>query len=153
MSEYTVERSTTIGAEPARIYPHIVDFHRWEAWSPWESIDPDMTKTFTSPHGGVGGSYAWSGNRRAGAGSMTTTEATEPSRVAIDLRFIKPFKSRSVIAFDLEPVDGGTKVTWTMTGDHTTMSKIFSFIRPMDSLVGKDFEKGLAQLKAVAEAS
>ena len=151
MSGYQVQRSTTINAEPAQVYGNVVDFHRWESWSPWEGLDPEMKKTYNGTDGAVGSSYAWSGNRKAGEGSMTITEATEPSKVEIDLRFLKPFKPQSVTTFDLEPVDDATRVTWTMVGSYTAMSRIFSVFMPMEKLVGGDFEKGLAELKARVE--
>lgn len=152
MADYEVRRSTTINAQPAQVYDKIANFRNWESWSPWEGMDPSMKRTYGQPESGVGSSYSWTGNRKVGEGSMEITDAVEPSRVAIDLRFLKPFKSSSETVFVLEPVDGGTMVTWIMTGDHTAMSRIFSFFMSMDKTVGKDFDKGLAQLKAAVES-
>lgn len=147
MSGYRVQRSTTIDAEPATVYDAIVNLRRWESWSPWADLDPAMTTTYSDADGVVGASYTWKGNRKAGEGSMEIIEASEPNRVAIDLRFLKPFKSESTTTFDLEPADRGTRVTWTMAGDYTALSRVFSFFMPMDRMVGKDFENGLTRLK------
>lgn len=38
-----------------------------------------------------------------------------------------------------------------MTGKKNIFFKLFGFVFSMDKMVGKDFEKGLAQLKAAAE--
>ena len=111
-----------------------------------------MQKRFHGDDGSVGSGYSWKGNRKAGQGRMTISDLSAPETVAIDLRFEKPFKSESVIEISLAPDGDGTEVTWTMTGHHNWMSKIMGIFMPMDKMVGKDFEKGLAQLKAVSEA-
>jgi uncharacterized protein YndB with AHSA1/START domain len=148
---YTVERSTTIQASPDRVYEHVADFHRWTAWSPWEGLDPDLRRTYGGPYAGTGATYAWSGNRKAGQGRMAITDASQPSQVRIDLRFEKPFKSESETAFTIRPEGDGSAVTWSMTGRKTLPLRIFGIFRSMDSLIGPDFEKGLARLKEVAE--
>ncbi len=148
---YTVRRSTTIAAPPERVYGLVADFHRWTAWSPWEDIDPDMRRDHSGPDSGVGATYAWSGNRKAGQGRMTITEATEPSTVRIDLLFEKPFKAHNETVFDIEPDGAGSAVTWTMTGRKTLMTKLMGIVKSMDAMVGPDFEKGLARLRTAAE--
>lgn len=152
MATYEVKRSITIDADPAAIYPRVADFREWDAWSPWEKLDPNMTKTYTGPQSGAGASYHWEGNRKVGEGSMTITGVEPDRRVTIDLQFLKPFKSRSETVLALRPVDGGTRVDWTMSGVHTMMTRVFSIVRPMDKLVGPDLEKGLATLKATTES-
>ena len=148
---YTVERSTIINAQPEIVYAQIVDFHRWAAWSPWEDLDPDMTRTFTGSESGTGAACAWKGNRKVGEGRMQITDAADASRVEVALDFLKPFKASSTNTFDLTPEDDGPRVTWTMTGSKTLMIKIFGLFKNMDKMVGPDFEKGLKQLKAVTE--
>lgn len=151
--KYTVERSATIAAPPARIYEELVDFHRWTAWSPWEDLDPQLQRTYSGPESGVGSVYAWSGNRKAGKGQMEIREATEPSKVGIDLEFVKPFKASNDTVFTIEPEGSGSRVTWTLTGKKTAMTKVMGIFTSMDKMVGPDFEKGLARLKAVTEAA
>jgi hypothetical protein len=151
-STYTVERSATMAAPPERVYEQIVDFHRWTAWSPWEDVDPAMDRDYSGAESGVGAVYTWSGNRKAGAGRMTIVEAAEPSRVRIDLAFDKPFKARNDTRFAIEPDGSGSRVTWTMTGARTFGVRVMSLVKPMDALVGPDFEKGLTKLRAVVEA-
>jgi uncharacterized protein YndB with AHSA1/START domain len=150
---YTVERSTTIDAPPERVYPHVANFHRWHDWSPWEGLDPDLRRTYSGPEAGPGATYAWAGNRKAGEGRMEITEATEPTRVSIDLRFLKPFKAQNETAFVIRPEGAGSRVTWTMTGRKTLATKILGIFRSMDAMVGPDFEKGLASLKSTVERS
>jgi hypothetical protein len=152
MASYQVQRTITIKADPAVVYERIVNLHQWESWSPWEGIDPAMTKSFAGPDSGVGSSYAWKGNRKVGEGKMVITDTEEPSRVTLDLEFLKPFKSRSETVFRLDPREGSTEVTWSMTGDHNFLSRVMSVFVSMDKMVGKDFEKGLAQLKGDVES-
>jgi uncharacterized protein YndB with AHSA1/START domain len=150
---YTVERSTRIEAPPERIYARISDFREWPQWSPWEDVDPDLVRTYSGADSGVGAVYAWSGNRRAGRGRMEILDATEPSRVGIDLVFEKPFKARNDTFFTIAPSAGGALVTWSMTGRRTLATKLIGVVRSMDSFLGPDFEKGLARLKATVEQS
>lgn len=150
---YTVTRSTVITAAAEQIYPHLVDFHRWTAWSPWEDLDPALSRTYTGPDSGVGAAYAWSGNRKAGRGSMAVVEAAEPSSVSVDVVFEKPFPSRSISTFTLRPDGDTTEVTWTMTGAKTLMSKVMGIFVSMDRLIGPDFERGLAKLRAHVETT
>ena len=148
---YTVLRSATVGAPPADVYPHIVDFHKWGSWSPWDELDPEMDKTYSGADAGPGAKYAWTGNRKVGQGSMEITGATEASEVTIDLEFLKPFKATNTTVFSLQPDGNGTKVTWAMTGRKTFMTRVMGIFKSMDAMVGPDFEKGLARLKSVVE--
>lgn len=150
---YTVERSRVIEAPIERVYAQVADFHHWTAWSPWEDLDPDMQRTYAGADAGPGAIYTWRGNRKAGTGRMEITDATAPTTVEIDLVFEKPWKSRSTTAFSLQPQGEATEVTWTMTGPHSTMTKVMGFFISMDTMLGKDFEKGLGRLKKVAESS
>jgi uncharacterized protein YndB with AHSA1/START domain len=150
-STYTVERSTVVRAPAERVYEEVVDFHRWPAWSPWEELDPRMRRNYKGPAQGPGSVYEWSGNRKAGAGRMEVVEVVPGSRVAVDLRFLKPFKSRSTTTFAFVPEGEQTRVTWTMTGDRTLGLKVMGIFTSMDKLVGGDFERGLSRLKSVAE--
>lgn len=150
---YTVERSTTIDAPPERIYPHVADFHRWRDWSPWEGVDPDLRRTYSGSDAGRGAVYEWAGNRRAGEGRMEIVDAAEPTRVGLDLQFLKPFKARNETVFDIRPEGSGSRVTWTMTGRRALVTKIVGIFRSMDAMIGPDFERGLASLKSTVERS
>jgi hypothetical protein len=155
MSEYEVVRSVEIAADPARVHGLVSDFHEWQAWSPWEGLDPDLRRTYSGPDSGVGAHYAWQGNRKAGSGSMEITSST-PGAVDLQLVFLKPFAASNHVWFALTPaeVDGapGTAVEWRMRGEQKGIWGVVGRLFPMDRLIGKDFEKGLARLKAVAEA-
>lgn len=153
---YTVVRTTTIDAPAARVHALVADFHEWSRWSPWEDLDPQMTRTYSGADAGVGARYAWEGNRKAGRGDMEIT-GDSPGQVDVALRFEKPFPARNRIELVLTPAAGGsdverTDVEWRMHGELTGIMRLFALVKSMDSLVGPDFEKGLARLKRAAEA-
>jgi len=73
-NEFRVQRSARINAAPDRIYPNIADFHRWEAWSPWEKLDAEMAKSHSGSASGPGAVYEWEGNNKVGKGRMERHE-------------------------------------------------------------------------------
>ncbi len=151
MTGFEVSRSTHVAADPALVHRLVDDFHEWPAWSPWEGLDADMQRSYTGAESGVGAHYAWKGNRKAGEGSMEITSST-PERVVLTLVFLKPWKATNEVAFELTPRNGGTDVTWRMSGEQKGLMAVLGKVVSMDRLVGKDFERGLAQLKSAAEA-
>ena len=145
-NEFEVVRDTTIPAPGDAVFALLVDFHRWTEWSPWEDLDPNLSRTYSGPPSGVGAVYEWVGNRKAGAGRMEITDAHAPSRLVIALQFLKPFKSSSTTTFTLDERDGGTQVTWRMVGPKTFTTRVMGVFMSMDKMVGSDFEKGLTRL-------
>lgn len=148
---FRVERSTVIAAPPEKIFPLINDLHQWVAWSPWEKLDPALKREYSGSASGQGAAYAWEGNNKVGAGSMTITDSLPAVRIAMDLHFIKPFEASNTAEFTLTPVDNGTRVSWRMEGPNPYIAKVMQVFFSVDTLVGKDFENGLANLKRVAE--
>ncbi|MCL4801080.1 MAG: SRPBCC family protein [Burkholderiales bacterium] len=148
---FRVERSASIQAPPDRIFQLINDYRNWADWSPWEKKDPAMKRTFGAVASGKGAVYAWEGNRDVGQGRMEIAESVPPSRVAIKLDFVKPFEAHNRVDFTLEPEGGATRVRWAMQGDTPYFAKILHLFIDMDAMIGKDFEAGLADLKAAAE--
>lgn len=151
MGSFEVTRSATIAADPARVHALIDDFREWRKWSPWEEVDPDLDRTYGGADKGVGATYFWKGNRKAGEGAMEITGST-PEQVEVGLRFIKPFKGDNQVVFAITPAGEGVDVTWMMRGEQKGLAALFGMFMSMDKLVGKDFEKGLAKLKTAAEA-
>jgi hypothetical protein len=148
---FRVERSIAINAPATAVYSQLVDFHRWREWSPWEGLDPNLQRHYGGPDSGVGATYEWEGNRKAGKGRMEIVNVNEPSNLTIKLDFLKPFKAHNQAHFELAEHAGATNVVWAMTGPKTLLTKIMGIFTSMDKMVGPDFEKGLARLKAVAE--
>jgi len=151
-ADYRVERHASISAPPETVFPQVNDFHKWEAWSPWAKLDPAAKNIFEGPPAGTGAIFAWAGNSKVGEGKMTITESHPNDLVRIKLEFIKPFPSVCTTEFSFKPEGSQTAVTWTMAGQNNFMAKAFCLFMNMDKMVGGDFERGLAQMKTVAEA-
>jgi len=143
-------RSAVINAPPERILAQVVDFRKWTHWSPWEQLDPDMKREHSGAASGIGAKYHWSGNKKAGEGRMEII-GVAPDSVTIDLHFIKPWEAKCTTLFKTTPEAQGTRLNWVMDGPNTYMGKVFSLFVNMDKMIGRDFEKGLAALKAEAE--
>lgn len=151
MSAFEIVRRTHIDADPGHVHDLVNDFRRWRGWSPWEDVDPGLQRDYDGPQAGVGSAYSWSGNRKAGAGSMVITESS-PERIGIEINFLKPFKATNQVAFDIVPASAGADVAWSMNGEQTGMAALFARLVNVERLVGKDLEKGLARLKELAES-
>ncbi len=146
MSTFEVTRSAVIPAPAEDIFPLVNNFHEWTKWSPWDAVDPTMERRYAGSDAGVGAKYAWSGNRKAGSGTMEIVDSAEPDRIRIALEFTKPFKAVNPTTFTFTPSANGTQVTWTMSGENKGIGKVFALFLNMDKMVGGDFEKGLASL-------
>ncbi len=150
MTTFRVERSIDIAAAADRIAPLIEDFRAWRSWSPYEQCDPGMKRSYGAIGRGPGASYGWEGNKNVGAGQMELLQSS-PSRIVIDLRFLKPFKAHNQAEFTLQPQGSSTRLAWAMTGPTSLVMRVMGLFMNMDKTIGRDFEAGLANLKAVTE--
>lgn len=148
---FRVERSTTIKAPPERIFALVNDLGSWRTWSPYEAKDPAMKRTLGSVTAGKGAVYEWDGNKEVGKGRMEIIESTPPSQIDIKLDFLEPFEAHNTAEFKLEPQGEQTRVTWALFGPMPFVSKVMTTFFNMDRMIGRDFEAGLANLKAAAE--
>jgi uncharacterized protein YndB with AHSA1/START domain len=151
--EYRVERSAVVAAPAEALFGAVADFHRWDAWSPWARLDPAMKTEYGGAPGAIGSTYYWLGNDKVGEGRMTVLAVAPPRRVEVKLEFLKPWASTNLTTFDLAPEGAGTKVTWAMSGKLDFLGKAMTLFMEMDKAIGPDFERGLAALKAGAEAA
>jgi len=150
-SDFEVKRSAEIPAPPAVVFGHVADLHKFQAWSPWAKMDPDAKTTFNGSGGEIGSSFSWAG-KQTGEGTMTLRELQQDRKAVYSLDFRKPFKGTNAAVFDIEPSGSGSKVTWTMTGKNNFISKGIGLFIDMDKMIGDQFEKGLADMKRIAES-
>src|SRR3979490_267524 len=148
---FRVERALSVKAPPEKIFALINDLHGWGAWSPYEKKDPAMKRTFSGAPSGKGAIYEWDGDKNVGKGRMEITDTSPPSTIVIKLDFISPFEGHNVAEFTLNGKGDATHVTWAMYGPASFVSKLIGVFFSMDSMIGKDFEAGLAALKTIAE--
>lgn len=150
-SEFGVERRIDIKVAPATVFPLIDNLRLWAKWSPWENRDPAMHREYSGSESGTGAVYAWRGNPEVGAGRMTIVESLAPERIVLRLDFLEPFAATNQAVFALTPNGSGTTVSWQMTGKNNFMAKAIGLFLDFDTMVGNDFETGLASLKSAAE--
>jgi uncharacterized protein YndB with AHSA1/START domain len=150
-ASFSIRRSTRIAAPREKLFAYVSDLHNFDAWSPWAQLDPAMRKTHFGAASGVGAGYEWQGNKNVGHGRMEIVEVAAPERVLIRLDFLKPFEAHNMAEYLLAENGGETEFTWSMSGPNTFMSKVMGLFFSMDRMVGAQFERGLAALKAVAE--
>jgi hypothetical protein len=148
---FRIERSITINASADKIFPHINDFYQWEAWSPWEKIDPKIQRSYRGADSGKGAIYEWQGNKDIGKGRMEIIQSTPPANLVIAIHFIQPFAAQNTVEFILESQNNTTIVTQAMYGSNAFISKLMGLFFNMDKMVGKKYEEGLASLKVIAE--
>jgi hypothetical protein len=150
-NDFVVTRSISIKAPAETIFPLIDDFRRWSEWSPFEKLDPGMKRTLSGAESGKGAAYAWEGNSKAGKGRMEITNSVPSLLVALKLDFEKPFRANNTVDFSLSPSGEGTTVIWAMRGARPFVAKLMGLFMNFDTLIGKDFEAGLGNLKRIAE--
>jgi hypothetical protein len=150
-NDFVVTRSISIKAPAETIFPLIDDFRRWPEWSPFEKLDPGMKRTLSGAESGKGAAYAWEGNSKAGKGRMEITNSVPSLLVALKLDFEKPFRANNTVDFSLSPSGEGTTVIWAMRGARPFVAKLMGLFMNFDTLIGKDFEAGLSNLRRLAE--
>ena len=153
--EYTVERSINITTPISQVFSEVNDFRRWDAWSPWAKIDPNAKTTFSWPSSGEGAVFGWEGNKDIGKGTMRIVESRPNELISFSSEFVEPFAGKSETQFTFKPADqigNQTHVTWSMSGSNNFLMRIFCFVFDGKGMIGQDMEKGLEQLKAVAQS-
>lgn len=148
---FRVERRVLVNVAPDKVFPYLDDPRKTAEWSPWEKKDPAMKKIFSGAAKGKGAVYEWEGNKEVGSGRLEITEVVAPSKVVMDLHFLRPMEGRNVAMYVVTPKDGGSEVAWSIEGPAPFLTKLFGVFMDMDKMIGGEFEKGLADLKLMAE--
>ncbi len=150
---FRVERSASISAPVPVVFGQVNELRKWEAWSPWAKLDPNAKSSFEGPAAGVGAAMSWSGNNKVGEGRMAITKSRPGELVRFQLDFFKPMKATNTAEFTFKSDKDQTTVTWAMFGRNNFMAKAFGLFVNCDTMVGSQFEKGLASMKSIAEAA
>jgi uncharacterized protein YndB with AHSA1/START domain len=149
--KFTVSRGVVVNAPPQKIFPLVADPREWKRWSVWNQRDPQMAITYSGAASGAGATWSWH-SKSEGDGRMTFKEVEPDRKVAYELYF-PDFKTTSTGTLSMAPEGSGTRVTWTIDGDFGSNPLLHWFALAADSMIGKDFDSGLANLKAIAEKS
>ena len=148
MPRYHVHRSIQIAANPQKVFDTVADFGTWTTWSPWLCVEPDAKVEVTEDASSVGSIYSWKGEI-VGQGEIEHRELQPGRLIDEEIRFVKPFKSKSDVAFEMEPAGNGTKLTWHMRGSLPWF--MFWMTPQMEVFIGMDYERGLKMLKELIE--
>jgi len=151
--DFRIERTLSMQARPEQIFPMLNNFHEWEAWSPWEKVDPAVRRSYSGPQQGQAAVYSWLGNKELGEGRMEILESQPFNYLRIQINFYKPFAAQNTIEFRLEEQGATTLVSQAMFGSCNFMSKLMGLFFSMDNMVGKKFDEGLLDLKNIVEKS
>ena len=147
--EVVVQREALINAPPEKVFALVSSFKRFNEWSPWAEIDPNIQYTVDGPEAGVGANISWaSNNSNVGVGKQTITESIADSRVVSDVDLGK--MGRTTSFWDLKPEGNGTIATWGFKMKLDGLLDRWTGLG-MDNVWGPDYEKGLAKVKALAE--
>ncbi|MGV6850506.1 MAG: SRPBCC family protein [Marinibacterium sp.] len=150
--EVTVSRSIQIDAPAAAVFPYLNSLQKSAEWSPWLERDPNVQLTYSGPEAGVGNTLEWqSDNPNVGSGRQEITLSKPNDRVETALDF-GPMGT-AMAYFALLGEGNTTDVTWGFASDmgNNPMGRWMGLM--MDKWVGDDYEKGLANLKALVEAN
>ncbi len=149
---FEVSRSRSIAAPPEKIFPLINDLHAFNTWNPFLRHDPATKIEYSGPQSGKGAAHAWDGNSQVGKGRIEITESQPATKVGLQLDMLAPMEAHNQVMFTLEPAGQETVVTWAMAGKSNFKSKLMSVIFDMDKMVGGEFDRGLDDLKKLAES-
>jgi hypothetical protein len=147
---FRVQRAMTINAPADRLVGILSDLRRGAEWSPYEKKDPAMKKTFSGPASGPGAKLEWDGNGDVGAGSLTVADVS-PSKITLNLAMTRPMNANNVVEYTFAPQGNATTMTWAMHGPMPLISKVICVFMNFDKMIGADMERGLKDLKTLAE--
>ena len=151
-SKQTVERSASFDAKPAAVYAYLNGYRRFNEWSPWAQIDPNTRYTFSGPPVGVGAKQDWdSKDPNAGKGSQEIIKV-EPYKLIQARLLFADFEGENIVSYVIAAEGEGTRLTWRMESDLGGNPVNRWFGTMLDKMVGKDYDKGLANLKSHLEA-
>ena len=145
--------AAVIAALPDKVFALINDLRQFSTWNPFAKMDSKNVITYDAVTTVVGGAYRWQGEK-SGAGRMQITAPVPAQRVTAKLDFSKPFEAHNRVDFTVQAQgDKACTVNWTMHGPMPYLNRLMTLFFDMDKTVGREFEAGLANLKALAETT
>ena len=150
-SEFRVERSITINAPVEKVYPKVADLKQWRQWGVWFQRDPQMTVTYQGRVAAVGMKSSWQSDSE-GSGEMQI-KTLIPNKMMVYSLYFPEFEMGSTGEFEFIDQGQQTRVVWLDYGDVGSNPVNRYFAVMMDSMIGPDFETGLANLKVLVESN
>ena len=149
-SKVHLERSTSVDAPASAIFQQVNNLKNWDNWSPWHKLDPDAKYTYGEQTEGKDAWYSWKGNpKTVGEGKLTITDSKASESIETYMDFGSQGTATSGWIFVEK--NGKTEVTWDFDTD-LGMNPIAKFFgTQMESMLGPQYEEGLASIKEVSE--
>lgn len=148
-----ISREIVIKATPEVLFPFINNSRKMNDWMPWQDSDPGVKMQYSGPDEGVGSKSSWDSPGKMGTGNAIVIESVQNRSVKTQLTYTKPMEMAQLAEVSLTPVDGGTKVKWSVDGHNGFMFRLMGVIMNVEKMVGDEFDKGLSKLKIAAEAA
>lgn len=151
----SLSREVVINADPETVFTLVGDYHKWSAWSPWATLDPEAD--FTIIGSGVGQRMTWkSDHPKLGNGAQEIVNYSPPNQVTNSLDFGQMGQAQASI--HIHPNAEQTRVVWSF--ETNMRDGVPLWMQPaatymgymMNSFLGPRYEEGLENLKRVAEA-
>lgn len=146
-----IAREAVIKAPASVVWSHTSSLRKNNEWSPFLEKDPNAKVTYEGEDGAIGSTSTWEGNAEVGKGRQEITAIEPGKHMDIKLDFLEPMESEAMSALDVQGMGDSTKVSWSFDGDNDFIARIFCVFMDVDKMVGGEFEKGLAKLKAMSE--
>lgn len=147
-----IERHYVVHAPQSAVFEQVNTLKNWPRWSPWHQMDTAMLIDYSGPESGSGAAYTWqSDNNNVGSGKLEIMSSFPDDSLVMMMDFGENGKSSGKFVFT--KTDTATLVVWSMDS-HLGLNPVARwFGLLMKNLVGRDFEKGLANLAKVCEAN
>jgi hypothetical protein len=148
-SKVRVERSMQINAPSEVVFEQVNTLRNWEAWSPWQKMDPTSQMVYNDIPSGAGASYSWKGDK-TGEGSLTIAESRPNDLIITNLDF--KGQGQSTGGFEIKPEGAGVNLNWYMDMDNgmNPFAKYMSMM--MKGMLKDQFDEGLTNIKQISES-
>ena len=151
--EYHIAREIDIHAASGFVFSCLASLEQMHKWSPWAELDPDMEVNILGNDGYPGAILEWSGNDKVGKGEQKLVQKLPFQRVETHYTFFEPYKSEMDSYIEMGTSYGTTHVIWGITGKNNFITRLYMAFtnKDMNKLMGKDLERGLENLKTMAQ--
>ena len=148
--EFSVEKKITITKSKQEVFNYLKLLKNQEYYSVWIMKDPNIKLIYTGTDGTVGAISSWtSDNKNVGIGEQEIKKLTDGESMEVEIRFKKPFEGTNNATTTVTTVDGGTTVANAFYGKSKFPGNFMNLFMP--TLVGKDMQQNLVNLKTILE--
>lgn len=149
--ELAVSKTITVKATPDDVAPYARDLRKWNEWSPWADIDPEVQAAYSDPSDGKGAWYSWEGNDDVGKGKMTVTTDAE-GQVVHEVAFERPMEDVAESTIRWKATDPEhTEITWSFRQEAGFGTKLANVLMDIETMLQGDYDKGMVRMQPLVE--